>query len=84
MYCPTEEDIHYWVPGLSGAISRANPEKVMIGYSPGKMLWTKMFLKLNYYFNEPRTKHDRRYAVPFAVALTKFIKGGYQLPRKKK
>jgi hypothetical protein len=84
MCCPEEEDIDYWVPGLSGALARANPDKFMVVYSPGKMLWTKMFLILNHHFNEPRTKHDRRYAVPFAVALTKFIKNGYQLPRKKK
>lgn len=84
LYCPEEEDIDYWVPGMSGALARANPDKFMVGYSPGKMLWTKMFLILNYHFLEPRGKYEQQHEVPFAVALTRFIKNGMRLPHRKK
>jgi len=84
MFCPEESDIDYWVPGLSGALARANPDKFMVGYTPGRMLWTKMFLILNYHFIEPRGKYERRYAAPFAVAITRFLKNGLKLPHKKK
>lgn len=83
IYCPIDKDIDQWVPGMSGAIVRATGKEVVL-YTPGKQLWRKMFLILNHYFIDPQNKRDRKLAVPFAVALKRFVQNGCRLPHKKK
>lgn len=78
--CTEEVDINYWVPGLSAAIQRANQNKLLFGYSPGKTLWVKLFLKVNYHFID-NVKEKRKHQIPFAVALTRYIKNGCKLPK---
>lgn len=43
-----------------------------------------MFLKLKHYFIDPQNRRDRQIAVPFAVALQRFIENDYRLPRKRR
>lgn len=55
----------------------------ILGYTPGKLRWKKMFAILKQNFIEPLKLSERnKYYYENAYALKLFAKNGYQLPSK--
>ena len=77
-YCKNYEEIEGWVCGLSAALKKQQVR--VVGYTPGKLRWKKMFAILKEGFIEPLKVSERgKYYYENAYSLILFAKNGYKL-----
>lgn len=77
-YCKNYEELEAWVCGLSAALKKQ--QLPIVGYSPGKLRWKKMFAILKENFITPLKAGDKhKYYYENAYSLILFAKNGYQL-----
>ena len=77
-YCKNYEEIEGWVCGLSAALKKQQVR--VVGYTPGKLRWKKMFAILKESFIEPLKVSERgKYYYENAYSLILFAKNGYKL-----
>lgn len=78
-YCKDYEETKAWVCGTTVALHKAG--RPIVGYTPGKMLWKKMFMTLRWNFIDPLKRHERnKYSNANAFAIIQFGKNNYKLP----
>jgi hypothetical protein len=81
-YCKDFNEVETWVCGMTEILKKHDNK--IVGYTPGKIKWRKMFALLRRAYIEPLKIHEKnKYYFENAYSLIMFKENGYKLPMSK-